>query len=62
MKTTWYLHSHLVWLRLPFSSIVNLPFVVLGGSRLRVSLMDDCRKSQTATATPAEPGGFPLLS
>src|SRR5262252_8716185 len=29
---------------------------VLGRSRIGVSLVDDCRKCQTATAAPAEPG------
>jgi hypothetical protein len=29
MDTTWYLHSHFVWLRLSDSSIVEFPFVCL---------------------------------
>jgi len=33
---------------------------VRGGSRVgEASPMDDCRKRQTATATPAEPGDLP---
>src|SRR5512133_582824 len=36
MNTTWYLHSHFVWLKLSYSSIVKTPFRVLGGSRLGV--------------------------
>ena len=28
----WYLHSHFVWLKLSYSSIVKTPFRVLGGS------------------------------
>jgi hypothetical protein len=58
MNTTWYLHSHLVWLRLSYSSIVDLPFLCFGGSRPGVSAMDFLR-CQTLTATPAEPGGLP---
>jgi hypothetical protein len=30
-----------------------------GGLRVSLSSMDDCRKCQTSTATPAEPGGLP---
>src|SRR6516165_6654688 len=33
MNTTWYLHSHFVWLRLSILSIVEIPSRVLGGSR-----------------------------
>src|SRR6202790_220925 len=35
------------------------PFRVLAGSRSEASSMDDCRKSQTSAATPAEPGDLP---
>jgi len=34
-------------------------FRVLGGSRLEVSTVDYLLKSQTSTASPAEPGGLP---
>src|SRR5260370_10161723 len=34
-------------------------FRALGGSRSEASSMDDCRKLQTSTATPAEPGDLP---
>src|SRR3972149_7064919 len=57
MNTTWYLHSHFVWFRLPCSSIVDLLFVCFGGSREGVSAMDSC-PCQTSTAPPAEPGGL----
>src|SRR5450631_64520 len=33
-------------------------FRVLGGSRLEVSTVDNPLKSQTSTASPAEPGGL----
>src|SRR5712691_4893718 len=59
MKTTWYLHSHFVWLRLSSSSIDEVSFRVLGGSRSEASSMDPL-KCQTSTATPAEPGGLSL--
>ena len=36
MNTTWYLHSHFVWLKLSYLSIVKTPFRALGGSRLGV--------------------------
>jgi hypothetical protein len=49
------LHSHLVWLRLSISSIVEMPSRLLGGSRWGVSSMDPCI-CQTSTASPAEPG------
>jgi hypothetical protein len=35
-------------------------FRVRGGSRLEVSAVDDRLKSQTSTATPAEPGELPI--
>src|SRR5436190_16025638 len=63
MNTTWYLHSHLVWLKLSNSSIDGTPFRVLGGSRFRVSSMDpgvDPRICQTFAASPAEPGELPF--
>src|SRR6266545_5831570 len=59
MKTTWYLHSHFVWLRLSSSSIDEVSFRVLGGSRSEASSMDPL-KCQIPTATPAEPGGLSL--
>src|SRR6266508_6608091 len=59
MKTTWYWHSHFVWLRLSSSSIDEVSFRVLGGSRSEASSMDPL-KCQTSTATPAEPGGLSL--
>src|SRR6266540_2600826 len=59
MKTTWYLHSHFVWLRLSSSSIDEVSFRVLGGSRSEASSMDPL-KCQTSTANPAEPGGLSL--
>ena len=36
MNTTGYLHSHFVWLKLSYLSIVKTPFRALGGSRLGV--------------------------
>src|SRR6059036_3603901 len=51
MNTTWYLHSHLLWLRLSYSSIRGTPFRVLGGSQLGVSALDSFR-CQTSTASP----------
>src|SRR5579863_658429 len=50
MNTTWYLHSHLVWFRLSYSSIADLLFVHFGGSRLGVSAMDSSI-CQTLTAS-----------
>jgi hypothetical protein len=41
------------------SSIDEVSVRALGGSRLETSSMDFL-KCQTATATPAEPGGLPL--
>src|SRR5262245_47185389 len=58
MKTTWYLHSHVVWLKAWYSSIGGVPLVCVaahGGNPLM-----DCRIRQTATASPAEPGGLSL--
>src|SRR5262249_11800019 len=58
MKTTWYLHSHVVWLKAWYSSIGRVPLVCVaahGGNPLM-----DCRIRQTATASPAEPGGLSL--
>jgi hypothetical protein len=49
INTTWYLHSHLVWLRLSISSIVEIPSRVLDGSRLGVFSVDSCI-GQTSTA------------
>src|SRR5882757_7251262 len=45
-------------LRLSYSSIVKLPLVCVVAHESGVSSMDDCRNCQTATATPAEPGGL----
>lgn len=36
-------------------------FRVRGGSRSEVSAMGDRRKCQTYTASPAEPGGLPVM-
>src|SRR5258708_36124521 len=36
-KTTWHLHAHLRWLNLSCSSIGEISFRVLGGSRVEVS-------------------------
>src|SRR5262245_5911697 len=60
MNTTWYLHSHLVWLKLSNSSIDGTPFRVLWRLTIR-SFVDglrgfDRRKRQTLAASPAEPG------
>src|SRR5262245_61212212 len=60
MNTTWYLHSHLVWLKLSNSSIDGTPFRVLWRLTIR-SFVDglrgfDRRKRQTPAASPAEPG------
>src|SRR3712207_234468 len=35
------------------------PFVCVVAHESGLSTMDDCLKRQTATATPAKPGGFP---
>jgi hypothetical protein len=35
---------------------------LLGGSRLKVSTVDNLLKSQTSTASPAEPGGLLLVA
>src|SRR5215470_14059779 len=50
MKTTWYLQSHLVLLRLSYTSIAKLPFVWLGRSRLGVSSVDYRCKCRTFAA------------
>src|SRR5215471_11234027 len=49
MNTTWYLHSHFVWLKLSYSSIDETSFRVLGGSRCEASSVDP-RKCQTFAA------------
>ena len=59
IKTTWYLHSHLEWLRLSGSSIGILQCCVLGGSQRGVSWMDP-RTCQTFAVSPAKPGDFPF--
>jgi len=53
MNTTWYSHSHLAGLSLVHR---EAPFVCLAAHESGVSAVGDCRKCQTATATPAEPG------
>jgi hypothetical protein len=58
MNTMWYLHSHLVWLKLSVLSIVDLPFACLAAHDSEVSTMDNPLKNQTSTASPAEPGGL----
>src|ERR1051326_2816689 len=60
MNTTWYLHSHLVWLRLSYSSIVELSSRVRGGSR--VASFVDGRLPQMSNfyCHPGRAGG-PLL-
>src|SRR5690348_4013282 len=59
MNTTWYLHSHVVWLKLSYLSIVvSSPLVCLAAHE--GSLHDGhSLKCQTSTATPAEPGELP---
>src|SRR5258705_7433611 len=57
-------NEHNVIFALPLAVAVILvhreaSFRVLGGSRSEASSMDDCRKRQTSTATPAEPGDLP---
>ena len=37
------------------------PFRVRGGSWDGSSSMGDCRKCQTSTASPAKPGGLPVM-
>ena len=56
--TTWYLHSHFVWLRLSNSSIAELPVVCLAAHGRKFRRWTPC-KCQTSTASPAEPGGLP---
>ena len=58
MNTTWYLHSHRVWLRLPVSSIPNSLSCALAAHLWGVFAMDSgiC---QTSTASPAERGVSP---
>lgn len=57
LNTTWYLHSHLVRLRLLLSSIVILLLRVLGSSRFGVSPMDS-HNYHTSTATLTGSGDF----
>jgi hypothetical protein len=42
-------------------SIVKTSFRARGGSRSEVSAVGDRRKCQTYTASPAEPGGLPVM-
>jgi len=42
-------------------SIVKASFRARGGSRSEVSAVGDRRKCQTYTASPAEPGGLPVM-
>src|SRR5215213_3714551 len=60
MNTMWYLHSHVVWLKLSnLSIVVSSPLVCLAAHE--GSFHDGhSLKCQTSTATPAEPGELPL--
>ena len=59
MKTTWYLHVHLVWLKLSNSSIVeDLPVCLAAHGEMFFD--GHCRKRQTPTASPAKPGELPM--
>ena len=51
MNTTWYLHSHTLWFKLPMSSIMNSLSKALGGSRTK-STSDNSWSCQTVTASP----------
>src|SRR3990170_8896682 len=57
IKTTWYLQSHLVWLRLWYSFMYEPPS--LGGER---RFTGDRRIGQTRVSPPAEPGAYLKLS
>src|SRR5262249_39532424 len=57
MNTTWYLQSHFVWLRLSARPSMEFPLVCLAAHNWKLRRWVDFRKCQTATATPAEPGG-----
>jgi hypothetical protein len=52
-------HSLVVRLRFLQSSIVTLQLACVATHDCEVLRADDCRKCQTTTATPAEPGGLP---
>ena len=61
MKTTWYLHAPLVWLKLSNLSIVeDLPVCLAAHGEIFFD--GHCRKRQTPTASPAKPGELPMGS
>src|SRR6476659_5099825 len=60
MNTTWYLHSHAVWLKLSYLSIV-VALLSCAWRLTRGSFHDGHPwRCQTFAASPAEPGGLPL--
>src|SRR3981081_1959758 len=59
MKTTWYLHSHFVWLRLSSSSIDEVSFRVLGGSRSEASSVGSTSGTVQLLLPPRQSRGSP---
>src|SRR5215218_3295669 len=59
MKTTWYLQSHFVWLRLSSSSIDEVSSRVLGGSRLGASSVGRLQEMSNFYCHPGRAGGSP---
>src|ERR1700739_3068421 len=57
MNTTWYLHSHFVWLRLSISSIVKFPVVCLA-AHVREFPRWTPVSVNLLLPSPAEPGGL----